>query len=546
MRRRSSPPSPLPLAPRTDPDLRWRLALGAVALLGALAGVLTMTPYPVGSVVDDAMYLILAKSLATGEGYRSLNLPGAPPNTHFPPGYPAVLAAIWRLAPSFPANLLAFRAFNVLCLAAGAVAAARLLTLRGAGRGWGIALGATAAVSVPLLVLGTVLLSEPLFLALLLLLLPLLERLADATSVDPSAGERSDGHSAPGGRSAVQALGCGILIGAITLVRSHGIVLVPAVLLVLAARRRWRDAALVAGGALLCILPWQLWCARYGGSLPAPLLGGYDSYTSWWLRGVRDMGWEMVPRTLARTVPETTYMFAALFSPLQGKVAHLVTLLSLAGLAALAVAGQWRRMPVTLLFLAGYLGIVAIWPFQPGRFVWGVWTLLLALLLLGARQGARLGSSWRSPARAAALLAFCWVAVGYLRYEARAIGGRWWASIPRAAASHIGFAVGWTRANTPPDAIVATVDEGAVYLYTGRRTVPVRSFTVGQYLGGESTETLASEGLEQILERYPVHTVIVYTGTGHDVARLLSSGPRPRLAPLGQHPGGSAYLVLPR
>jgi len=58
-------------------------------LIGALtlvAGVHAIEPLPVGVFYADAQYMILAKSLVTGQGYRFLNLPGAPFGTHFPPG----------------------------------------------------------------------------------------------------------------------------------------------------------------------------------------------------------------------------------------------------------------------------------------------------------------------------------------------------------------------------------------------------------------------------------------------------------------------------
>src|SRR5581483_10216076 len=53
---------------------------------------------------DDAVYWISAKSLATGGGYRLLNLAGAPPQTKYPPLYPLLLSAVWRVNPQLPAN----------------------------------------------------------------------------------------------------------------------------------------------------------------------------------------------------------------------------------------------------------------------------------------------------------------------------------------------------------------------------------------------------------------------------------------------------------
>src|SRR6266699_2678187 len=95
----------------------WRVGLFLVGALAVAAGVAAIDLRPVGILHDDAMYVILARSLATGQGFRYLNLPGSPPATHFPPGYPALLAVLWKVFPRFPANVLAFKAANALLLA---------------------------------------------------------------------------------------------------------------------------------------------------------------------------------------------------------------------------------------------------------------------------------------------------------------------------------------------------------------------------------------------------------------------------------------------
>ena len=508
----------------------WRTSLLMLGTFSLLVGIAVMDRSPIGAAVDDAMYLILAKSLAAGQGYRSLNLPGQPLNTHFPPGYPAALSVLWRIAPAFPGNLAVFRLFNVLCMAVAAVGTARFVASRGVGRGWAIGVGALTAISVPLLVLGNLLLSEPFFLALLLLTLAALERFV----TPPAHGESW---------SAARPALLGIAIGACILVRTHGIVLVPAMVVALGAQRRWRDAALVSACAILCLLPWQLFAARHGHSLPAPLLGGYDSYMAWWVSGLHEYGWSMLPMTLSRTIPEAAQMFAALFSPV--RTAAPLTLFALAVIVAAGIAAWWKRIPVTILFLGGYLAIVAVWPFQPSRFIWGVWPLILVLFVLGAHAAVFGGARWHRAVRVLVLASCCWVGVGYARYEVRAVRGRWWSSIPRAAVDHITFAVGWTRANTAPNDIVSTEDEGPVFLYTGRRTIPVRTFTVDQYLGDPTPEQEARAGLVPLLAAYPARAVLVSTRLARDAARYLASGPTPRLAARGDYVGGSAYIVLP-
>src|SRR5258706_8989468 len=58
-----------------------------------------------GHLHDDSIYFVCAKSLATGEGYRILSLPGRPYQTKYPPLLPALLSLIWRIDPRFPENL---------------------------------------------------------------------------------------------------------------------------------------------------------------------------------------------------------------------------------------------------------------------------------------------------------------------------------------------------------------------------------------------------------------------------------------------------------
>src|ERR1700730_9952814 len=124
----------------------WPLALIGLAALGFAMGVLIIDGAPVGVFADDAFYVILARSLAEGQGFRFLNLPGSPAATHFPPGYPLALATLWRIAPGFPANLIVLKAFNAVCLAAIALGVARYARLRLGDVRLAIGLGAVTAV----------------------------------------------------------------------------------------------------------------------------------------------------------------------------------------------------------------------------------------------------------------------------------------------------------------------------------------------------------------------------------------------------------------
>src|SRR6266851_9436610 len=82
-----------------------------------------------GEYHDDAIYVSTAKALADGEGYRLAHLPGAPPQTKYPPLYPALLALLWKLGPDFPANLPLLKGLSLLCGVA-ALALAYLFLVR--------------------------------------------------------------------------------------------------------------------------------------------------------------------------------------------------------------------------------------------------------------------------------------------------------------------------------------------------------------------------------------------------------------------------------
>src|SRR5215813_1053102 len=70
----------------------------------------------VGMVVDDAWYVLLAKALATGQGYRIINAPGAQIMPLYPPGFPFLLSFVFRIAPQFPENYWLLKAVSIAAM----------------------------------------------------------------------------------------------------------------------------------------------------------------------------------------------------------------------------------------------------------------------------------------------------------------------------------------------------------------------------------------------------------------------------------------------
>ena len=132
----------------------------AVAFLGELAlGVFAMNTLPIGVFHDDARYLLLARSIAEGTGYRFVFVPGSPAGTHFPPAFPFVLAALWKIAPAFPTSVVLFKLLNAFMLAFAALATFVFARIRAGLAPWAAAGVAVAfAGSVPELFIDSVLL----------------------------------------------------------------------------------------------------------------------------------------------------------------------------------------------------------------------------------------------------------------------------------------------------------------------------------------------------------------------------------------------------
>jgi hypothetical protein len=511
--------SPVHVSPATDasrrPSLRARAPF-IVAAIALFAGLVAVNALPIGGFYDDSFYVILAKSLATGHGYRNLNLPGAPFATHYPPGYPLLLALLWLIGPAFPANLVLFKVANAVLLAVAAGFAFRLGRER-MGLGTTPALIATVVgtATTPALYLSSMLLSETMFLALVVPFLLWAERAASREDADWR-----------------EALALGAAVGVLFLVRSQAIALVGALALVLMMRRRWRDALLASAASIAVVSPWLLWVAAHD-SFPAPMRGDYGSYFAWFTDGLHERGFGMITETLRRNLPDIFGHVAHRFQPPtlplpEALFSICVALLGLVGLVRVA-----RRTPVTFLFLLGYLGIVAVWPFAPVRFVLGVWVLLMLVIASGADALLDDGVpnvSWHLPkvrrARRGSALATAAVLVfGVITYNVRGYQRHWWANTQDLSSRWIAPKLHWIAANTDTSAVIATDhDEGTVYLYTGRHAVPVTTFTAVQYLEPRSVDAEAATLRELTAYYKPQYLVLSAVQLRPFAAAMSTSG----------------------
>lgn len=437
---------------------------------------------PVGVFYDDALYTILAKSLATGHGYRYLNVPGAPNATHYPPGFPLLLAALWRLSPEFPGNVALFKAVNAVLVGVVAWLSYAFGRRRLGMPPWtaaGVALAGTA--TIPLLVLSSAVMSEVFFLALLLPWLLFAEsRIGD---------DARDGASATLGATA----------GLLFYVRAHAIVLLPALVAAFLLRRRWRPAFIALATGALVVAPWFAWVAVNDPGIPEQLRGSYGSYAGWLSAGVERTGLTLFVHALRDNLLTTAAIITRSFALSRRPAFAWIALPSVVALFVAGCVVLYRRARLTVLFVLLYLAVVMIWPFSPLRFIWGLWPLLMVLIAAGAmdllRRPAR--RSWR-----AAIVAMVGLVVaGLFWFNVRGYANAWWTTVSRPIAPRIVSQLRWVARNATPRDVVAADDEGAVFLYTGVRAIPANVFTAAQYVARRSAAENA-DNLRAIVDTF--------------------------------------------
>jgi hypothetical protein len=237
-------------------------------------------------------------------------------------------------------------------------------------------------------------------------------------------------------------------------------------------------------------------------------------------------------------------MFEVFAAPGMPMPVRYVALAALAALAALGARVLWQRARVSAVFLLLYCAIVIVWPFNPQRFLWCVWPLVIVLPILGAREILRWrpsSSHWHA-GRVAALAASVLIACGYGVYNVRGYRHQWWSSVPRLISRNVHPLLVWIATRTPRDAVLATEAESAVYLYTGRYTVPVGTFTVDEYFGPRTPAENAAV-IRSVVARYRPRAVVVSSGAMRDAARELVLGNPPTFVVVDTFPSGGLVLI---
>jgi hypothetical protein len=176
------------------------------------------------------------------------------------------------------------------------------------------------------------------------------------------------------------------------------------------------------------------------------------------------------------------------------------------------------------------------------RFLWAILPLFGFLFAMGAQRALRQrpASPRHSVLRVASGAVVVLLVIGYGWYN---VGATWkgpWLSGSRSTAEDAAPMVRWARENTRPGDLLATDNDPLIHLYTGRRTIPVGTFTPEEYLVPQSYE-FATAQLAVLVRDYRPRWVMCSSSYCVIAARNLSQRNPPVLRFLGALERGAVF-----
>ncbi|OAI47946.1 hypothetical protein AYO44_08410 [Planctomycetaceae bacterium SCGC AG-212-F19] len=501
-------------------------AILATALFLAMlvTGSFAMVPYVSGALLDDSVYVVTAMALAEGQGYRQLHLPGEPYQTKYPVLYPAALALLYQIAPSFPDYLPLMKGFTLGCGALGlALAYLYLVRFGYATRPQAIAATLLCVSSFRFNAMAATTMSEMPFLLGLVGALWSLDK-----EIRSSAASRWP------------ALLCGAMLAMPAACRAVGVVVLFTGLAGL--WRYGRSLRWPVLGAALLLLIGTSWHSAYFGQwrTGGAGSGGDVDYFGW----IREVGWHAFGKVIAQNGGETIWLLTiqgadgitAVKSSLPSAAWALIPVLFGVAALALLVFRLHRFRPLEWILLA-YLLVVLVWPWPPSRFLLPVLPLWLIypveLVSRGIRAVTR--QPFVSGAVGAAALSLILLLNGRLFFDSvEQVRQSGWPNSPNdpseLAAKWSSFTevFTWLKANTQPDDLVASFHPSMTYLYTGRQSFsPLRIRPAALY-GAEVTAEQVDQEMVQSLEKYRPRFILVNAflpELQHSVERLRADHP---------------------
>ncbi len=491
---------------------------GVAALIGALAIYILRLDGVVGLTIDDAWYVLLAKSLATGQGYTLPNSPTPGILPLYPPGFPFLLSIFYRISPNFPENVWLLKSVSIAAMmGAGALSYRYFVRTRALPASLALLIAAATALCPPLVFLATsTVMSECVFTFVLIAVIISAERGASAVR---------DGNR----KALLYVVGSAALASYAFLSRSIAVALIGAVFLYFLKERMVRAALIFAAAVALFAGPWAVYSRLHaptpsqeqeqGGHIVQPYARQFwqrvaSSPTSGeispseipvrvWNNILEISGKDML-RVVAAPLYEALrdpYKEAQRFFTKERNdktedtliLSFILSVFVLVGF----VAAARERVTLAEIAVPMLLGITALWPWETIRFVLPLTPFLIFYFVRGARVAYGLISGLRRPAPperapwiAPAVVAALVIAVnvyGHLNYIAKKTSDgldrpQWLQAFDDFEAM-----MKWVDRNVPKNETIVTLNAPLVNLYTGHKTVgwekPAEKWELWKQLG---------------------------------------------------------------
>jgi hypothetical protein len=464
--------------------------IAVTAAVFCLAVYLLRLDEVVGSLLDDAWYVLLGQALAAGQGYTLTNSPSPGISPLYPPLFPLALALVFKIAPAFPQNVWLLKAVSITSALATAAISYRYFTrYRRTPEAVAAAISLTFLLNPALVFLATsTVMSECFFTLIQMLTVVLVERCASEERPNPACW---------------WAAGAGAAAGLAFLTRSISAALAVAALVYFLRHRLLRQAAAFALGAGLLAGPWALYSrsrtpteaqqAEQNSHIVVP----YGK--QFWLKSTastEEVSLGAIPqRVLDNALTIAGQSTGELLAPSLYRPARLsgmevfgattgsawIKALALA-LGALIAVGFFSALAQGVTFaevyLSVYLVVIALWPWHPTRFVLPLLPFLIFYLLRGSQVLYRHagGVTAQSQARLA-LIMTVGVAAPYaydhlnyilIRRHPEGANAPVWINAFKAYETSLE----WLRQNRPPDGgVLAASNPALAHLYTGIKTI---------------------------------------------------------------------------
>ncbi|MGH9766601.1 MAG: ArnT family glycosyltransferase [Blastocatellia bacterium] len=487
---------------------------GIAALIGALVIYILRLDGVVGLTIDDAWYVLLAKALATGQGYTLINSPTPGILPLYPPGFPFLLSIFYRISPNFPENIWLLKSVSISAMMFTGVLTYRyLIRTRALPARLALLIAVATALCPPLVFLATsTVMSECVFAFVLIAVIVVAERGAQANR---------EGN----GKAMLYVIASAAMASYAFLTRSIAVALIGAVFLYFLKERLVRAALIFGLAVALFAGPWVIY-SRLSAPTPSQTneQGGHiiQPYTQQFWQRVASVTtsdtitaaeiparvWnnilEITGKDVLRLVAAPLYEAMrdpykeaqrVLAKQLTDKTEDTLILSFVLSIFIIVgfIAAARERVTCAEIAVPMLLGITTLWPWETIRFVLPLAPFLIFYFVMGFRVSWRLirpasseKASWSAPAVAAALV----IAIslyGHLNYIAKksdyALDRPQWLQ----TFDEFETMMNWVNQNVAKDETVVTLNPPLVNLYTGHKTVawekPAEKWELWKQLG---------------------------------------------------------------